>query len=180
MAAWWLSLVKPISDIFTKTLDKIAVDKTKKVELEFAFKTAIEQFFHETGMAFEKRVLAEIENPNWFRDAVRPIITYCAWALYMTVKVVTVYYVTKIYMPMMKAAETASESLELLAGYREAIFNEWDVWILICIIGFWFGPKAVERLYRTGKQAIDTKTGGIIGKVKGWLGGKGGGGGEDI
>lgn len=175
------ALVEPLSRLFEKGLDKIAADKDTKLKLKHEFDYGVEQFLHEEGMAFEQRVRAELDNPNWFRDAVRPIITYTAWGLYCFVKAITIYIATKIYLPMLmllakgSAQEVFGRSAEiraLLNEYVAAIWNEWDVYILISIIVFWFGPKAFERLRRTGKQVIGKKVamaGGLVNMVKGWV-----------
>lgn len=175
------TLVEPISRLFEKGLDKIAVDKNIKLQVMSALKQAFALYEHEEGMAFEARVAKEYDKPNWFRDAVRPIITYTAWGLYCFVKVITIYIATRIYFPMLllltngSAQEVygrAAEVRTLLKEYILAIWNEWDVWILVAIIAFWFGPKAFERLKRTGKQVIENKTsmvGGLVNTVKGLI-----------
>lgn len=175
------ALVEPLSRLFEKGLDKIAADKDTKLKLKHEFEYGVEQFLHEEGMAFEQRVRAELDSPNWFRDAVRPIITYTAWGLYCFVKAITIYIATKVYFPMLllltkgTAQEVfgrAAEVRALLQEYVLAIWSEWDVYILISIVVFWFGPKAFERLRRTGKQVIQNKVGmvgGLVNTIKGWI-----------
>lgn len=175
------ALVEPVTRLVEKTLDKIAVDKNVKLQVMSAVKISLERFVHEEGMAFEERVMAELDKPNWFRDAVRPIITYTAWGLYCFIKGITIYIATKVYFPMLllltkgTAQEVFGRSSEiraLLSEYVLAIWSEWDVWILVSIVMFWFGPKAFERLRRTGKQVIgqkDSMVGGLVGMIKGWV-----------
>ena len=177
-------LVDPITKLFTKGLDKLAADKNKKLEVEAELKLGLAALLNQEGMAFEKRVLKEYDNPNWFRDAVRPIITYTAWGLYCFVKGMTIYIATKVYFPMLQLLTSgtaqevygrATEIKALLKEYIAAIWTEWDVYILISIVVFWFGPKAFERLQRTGKAIIKNKlgtTGGLVNIVKGWILGK--------
>lgn len=164
-------ILAPVTEVINKVIDKAVPDADKRLEAKHEAQMELLALQDRESKDFAKRVLAEIQHPNWFRDAVRPIVTYSAWALYMFVKVVTVYMVTVVYWPMMKMLATAGQIKELidaLKQYRELVFSEWDVWILLCIIGFWFGPKAIERLSQTGKELFPS--GSLLGRVKGMIG----------
>jgi hypothetical protein len=159
------SIINFISGPIDTVLKKKLKDKNKEMELKHEIEMAILKAPVQQLELFEKRVLAEIENPNWFRDAVRPVVTYTCWALYCYVKIVTVYVVTKVYLPLLtKMTESSSENIlfhlprikEILAEFIASIFTIYDLYIMLTILGFWFGSKLLER-------TIDkiTKTGGI-------------------
>lgn len=153
---------KPLDTVLKAFLpDKKQQDKFKH-ELN---KLLLTLPFKEREM-FEKRLQIEAQHPNLLRDAVRPIITYCAWAWYMTYKSIVLYIITKAYLPMLiklstGEAETIYKNVgkinELLREYASHIFTTADLYILLTILGFWFGSKMLERV--VDKYA---KTGGIF------------------
>jgi hypothetical protein len=106
-------------------------------------------------MAFEKRVQLEAEHANWFRDAVRPLITYCAWLFYMVYKFITLWIMTKAYLPILDKLSSGTpdqvhSNLDkikaMLSDYAGNIFTDADLYILLTILGFWFGSKMFERV----------------------------------
>ena len=165
-------MVGPIGSIlgfFSKPLDTVLKKKLKdvnKVE-EFKHEIAMEvmRLPFQERMAFEKRLQLEAQHPNLLRDSVRPIITYCAWAFYMVYKFITLDIMTKAFKPLMyKLTEGTPEQVfqnidkirNIMNDYSGTIFTDADLYILLTILGFWFGSKLFERV-------IDTtaKTGGI-------------------
>ena len=156
-------LVKPISELVGKVLDKIGVDKNKKLEAMVILKNGLINFLTLKSVLFEQRVMKEYDNPNWFRDAVRPIITYTAWAVYIWVKGITIVVATKIYYPMLMKLTSgepevvyarATEVKSLLTEYLSTIFTKFDVYLLGIILTFWFGGKVLERVQRSGLFTI--------------------------
>lgn len=164
-----IPIIDSIINLITGPIDTVLKRKLKDKNLQMELKHELEMEIMKAPIKelelFEKRVLAEIEHPNWLRDSVRPIVTYTCWALYCYVKVITVYVVTKVYLPLLtKLTETSSENIlyhlprikEILTEFIASIFTVYDLYIMLTILGFWFGSKLLER-------TIDkiTKTGGI-------------------
>lgn len=160
-----------ISKPLETVLDKLLPNKEQKDQFKHEFQMAILNLPMEERKMFETRVLKEIENPNMLRDAVRPIITYVSFALYTYVKITTIYFLTKIYFPLLeKMTDGPIQDVyanldnikEMLNEFIRGIFTEWDVYIFLTILGFWFGSKLLER-------TIDkvAKTGGVAGVFMG-------------
>lgn len=137
---------KPLEIVLAKVLpDKAARDAAvHELEMELL------KLPFEERMAFEKRVLAEMQHPNWLRDAVRPIITYCSWFTYMFIKGVVIYSLSRIYIPAMLKVEPTISNLGVISNMLEdfvsQIFTSADFYILMGILSFWFGSKAFERV----------------------------------
>jgi len=144
------SILSFISKPLDTVLDKLLPDKEAKDAAKAELEMELLKLPFEEKMAFEKRVLAEAEHPNWLRDAVRPIITYCAWFTYMFIKGVVIYTLAKVYIPVMLAIKASLENLgqlkTLLSEFVGQAFTLWDFYILMGILTFWFGPKAFERV----------------------------------
>jgi len=139
-----------ISKPLQSVLDKLLPDKTKQAEFKHLLEMALLKMPFQVRMAFEKRVLAEMQHPQWFRDLVRPIITFCAWFTYMFVKGVVVYVLCRTYVPAILAVDPSMDNLPVIKGMLDqfvtSVFTVADFYIVMLILGFWFGPKAFERV----------------------------------
>ena len=144
-------LKDPVMDL----IKRFVPDKSKQQEFEHEFKMTVMNIAAEKGRDFTKRVIAEMEHPNWLRDAVRPIITYFAFGLYAYIKIIVVWVTTKIYLPMLSQLTTGSAAdvysrlpqiRVTLKEFMSATFSELDFYLLLTIFSFWFGSKALERV----------------------------------
>lgn len=79
---------------------------------------------------------------NGLRASIRPVITYCFFALFLFVKLSTAYVFWKA---------TGGDVLASTVSWNEFIPIIWDSdtnAIFGAVIGFWFGGRAIERLKR--------------------------------
>lgn len=154
-----------LSKPLTTVLERLIPNKTKQKEFEHEFKMEVLNEASFKGKAFAKRLIAEIQHPNWLRDSVRPVITYCAWALYAYIKITVVYVASKVYLPLMFSMLEGSatdvyarlETIKtLLQEFRDTVFTEFDFYLLLTILTFWFGGKLIERFTNqvTGQGGI--------------------------
>jgi len=160
-------LTKPLNTVLKRTIPDVSVRDKIKHELNLEL---IKMPFEEK-MAFEKRLQMEAEHPNLLRDSVRPVITYICFGIYSYVKLVTIYYLSKIYFPMLDKMThgpidhiwtNLDKIKSLLTEFVRSLFTESDFYILLVVLGFWFSSKLFERV-------IDkvAKTGGIAGLFMG-------------
>lgn len=155
-----------IAKPFTTVIERLIPDKNKQAEAKQQFELEVLKQVGEQGKQFEQRILAEIQHPNWMRDAVRPIITYFSFFLYAYIKITIVVVTTKMYYPLLVSLEKATASMEvkltairgLLGEYTAAIFTEFDFYLLLTVFSFWFGGKLLERV-----SSQMTGTGGLKG-----------------
>ena len=143
-----------ISKPLQSVLDKIIPDKNKQKEFNHELNMAVLNAGTDEMKLFAQRLIAEIKNPSFLRDAVRPIITYAAFGLYAYIKTVVVYVATKVYLPLITTALKGSPEQVytnlphikgLLTEFKEAVFTEFDFYLLLTILSFWFGGKLLER-----------------------------------
>lgn len=157
-----LPIIGPILDIIHKGIDKIIPDANEKQRLKHEMQKYLLELPMEQWKRFEKRVALEVQHPLWYRDAVRPTITFTAWAMYCYIKVTVIYYVSKIYIPLLSAIEATQENIPILktmlADYVGSLFTWYDLMIISGILGFWFGPKAFERVVEKFSNMKDIKT----------------------
>ena len=148
------SILGFISSPVKQLIKQLVPDKNRQKELESQFNMAVLEKAANEGEAFSKRLIAEIKNPSFLRDAVRPIITYCAFGLYTYIKGTVVYVATKVYLPLISLSleGTPKEVYArlphikgLLGEFKDAIFTEFDFYLLLTILSFWFGGKLLER-----------------------------------
>jgi len=139
-------LTEPIS----KVIDKLIPDVNKAKEMKHEIEKALMTIPFEQYKLFEQRVAAEMANPNFLRDAVRPVITYCAWGTYMYIKGTVIYVLSKTYVPAMLEVEPTIENLpvikDMASEFVTSMFTTADFYIIMGILAFWFGPKAFERV----------------------------------
>jgi len=143
-----------VSGPVKQLIKQLVPDKNRQKELEANFNMAVLEKAANEGESFSKRLIAEIKNPSILRDAVRPIITYAAFGLYSSIKGMVVYVSTKIYLPLIlsllegtpKEVYSRLDQIKgLLKEYQEAVFTEFDFYLLLTILSFWFGGKLLER-----------------------------------
>jgi hypothetical protein len=151
----WLSLLGPllkplmgeafsaISTVLNRLLPPEKMSEKERAELDqemeklrVFYENRIEERAAESEKLFEQRVTAQYANPKWYRDIVRPIITlgWSGFYGWMKYKIITVSLSDGFQYP----------------GDMEAVFNGYDAMVGLTIIGFWFGPKMVERLMGKG------------------------------
>jgi len=169
-------ILETIFGFITKPLQTVLERKVKDVnlqmEIEKELKLEMMQIPFEEKKLFEQRVTTEYQHPSLLRDAVRPIITYCSWALYMYVKFATVYILSKIYFPMLLKLvnepvdivfQNTDKIKSLLSEFVTSIFTEYDLYVILIILGFWFGSRTLDHVIE--KFA---KTGGIKATIFGY------------
>jgi hypothetical protein len=166
-----------ISKPLDTVLKKLLPDKTQREKLKHELEMELIRLPAQERMAFEKRIQLEIEHPNWFRDAVRPLITYCAWLFYMVYKFITLWIMTKAYLPVLDKLSSGTpdqvytniDKIKAMLGeYAENIFTDADLYILLTILGFWFGSKMFERIIDTSGRVGGIRTFfGMAGKASG-------------
>jgi len=145
-------ILKIINGPVNTVIDRLVPDKNKAAEMKHELEKELMRIPAEQALAFERRVTAEYEHPNWLRDSVRPVVTYCAFGLYFTIKVITVWVLTSIYIPALQATAKAADLASiaqvkgLLSEYIASVFTMYDFYLLLTIFGFWFGSKLLERV----------------------------------
>ena len=145
-----IPIIGSIIEIFSKGIDKLIPDVNERERLKHEMQKFLIELPFEQWKLFEARLLAEIQNPVWYRDIVRPFITFSSWALYCYVKWMVISTLHAVYVPILaaipKTPENVMEIKLLLAEYITSIFTWYDLMIITGILGFWFGPKAFERV----------------------------------
>lgn len=145
-----IPIISGIINIVNGAIDKIFPDATKKAEMKHEFKKYLLEMPFEQWKLFNQRVITEYQNPCWFRDIVRPIVTFSAWGIYLYIKIIIIYFVSKFYIPMLEAIEPTIENLPILLthlhNFVATLFTWYDLSIISGILAFWFGPKAFERI----------------------------------
>lgn len=138
----------------TELIKRYVPDKNKQKEFDQEFRMTVLDSAISNSKAFADRLLAEIQHPNWLRDSVRPIITYFAFGVYAYGKVTTIYICTSVYVPLMQEMLKGTPKevygrlphiKPLLVEFQKAIFTEFDFYVLLTILSFWFGSKLLER-----------------------------------
>lgn len=145
-----IPIISGIIDLVNGAIDKIFPDATKKAEMKHEFNKYLLEVPFEQWKLFNQRIITEYQNPCWFRDLVRPVITYSAWLTYMFYKGFIIYFVTKFYLPILSAIEPTIENLPTMMAHLQnfvgTLFTWYDLSIISGILAFWFGPKAFERI----------------------------------
>ena len=169
----------PIIDGINNIIDKFVPDAGDKLKAKTEVQLETLRIVSEQEGAFEKRVLAEIQKPNWLRDSVRPVITYFSFGLYAFIKSITVYFYSLVYFPILQELTSGTtqqiwDNLKqvqtILKDFSSAIFTEWDFWLLLTVFTFWFGGKLLERAKQAGIVGVKEKSGflsQLVGKVWG-------------
>jgi len=143
-----------VSRPLTAVLERVVPDKNLQKQIEHEFGMEVLQQSGSVVKQFNQRLIAEIKNPSWLRDAVRPIITYAAFGLYAYVKLITVWVATKVYIPLINHALDGPakdvyarlyDIKSLLHDFTAAVFTEFDFYLLLTVFTFWFGGKLIER-----------------------------------
>ena len=160
-----------ISKPLTVVLERLVPDKNLQKQINHEFNMEVLKEAAEQGKDFAKRIIAEMEHPNWLRDAVRPVVTYASFGLYMYLKIMVVYVASKVYIPLILLMLNGTpqevygrlDSIRgLLDEFSRVVFTEFDFYLLLTVLSFWFGGKLLERF--TEKV---TNTGGIRGLILG-------------
>jgi hypothetical protein len=143
-----------VSRPLTAVIERLVPDKNLQKQIEHEFGLEVLKQSGDVVKQFNQRLIAEIKNPSFLRDAVRPLITYASFGLYAYIKVVTVWVATKVYLPLINHAligkpEAVYERLHhiksLLHDFTAAVFTEFDFYLLLTVFTFWFGGKLIER-----------------------------------
>jgi len=141
-----------ISKPLDTVLKRVIKDKNLQMQMKHELEMELMKMPFEQMKLFEKRVVTEYEHPNLLRDAVRPVITYCCWGLYMYIKIVTVWALSNLYFPAINTLaqsgtiENLPQTKSLVGEFIESIFTQYDLYIILTILGFWFGSKLFERV----------------------------------
>lgn len=160
-----------ISKPLTTVLERVIPDKNLRMQIDHELSMEVLKEAADKGKDFANRVIEEMKHPNWMRDAVRPIVTYASFGLYTYIKTMVVYVASKVYIPLIvvmldgtpaQVYQRLDKIKELLSEFSRVVFTEFDFYLLLTVLSFWFGGKLLERF--TEKV---TQTGGIKGLLFG-------------
>ena len=144
-------IVEGAIGLFDKILNKVAVDKNLKEQLKADYEKQFGEFLKQKENNWTDIVKLQYTTSHnvvvdTARMMVRPLITY-GWAtFYAWIKwhVVMAHY--GLYKETMLTALTQTDKVAAVEQFAKNAFTEWDYYIGLAIITFWFGGRVMEKL----------------------------------